>query len=274
MNWQLDGKVAIVSGGSKGIGFAIARLLLAEGCSVTIASRTQQSLDSALETLEADAPGRVGAVAADMTADDEVRRVVAEARERFGPADIAVSNVSGHVIDKTAAGPHAGHFMDVPPEGYRQEFEQLFMSAWSLARAVIPDMKARGFGRILNIGSGVAREPTWELPHILPNAVRPAVAGLYRTLAVELSPFGITVNNILTGSIATDRNVAYTSWLAQECGVDREQVVKDMHRTQPICRAGTPEEMAALAGFLCSGVAGQISGQSIPVSGGRARHIY
>src|SRR4051812_7435324 len=110
MNWQLDGRVALVSGGSKGIGFAIARLLLDEGCSVTIASRTQQSLDSALEALEAVAPGRVGAVAADMTADDQVQQVVAEARERFGPADIAISNVSGHVIDTKAAGPHAGYF--------------------------------------------------------------------------------------------------------------------------------------------------------------------
>jgi NAD(P)-dependent dehydrogenase (short-subunit alcohol dehydrogenase family) len=100
-------------------------------------------------------------------------------RRRFGPVSVAVSNLIGHVIDaeKERAGPGAGTFATVPPEEYRREFEHLFLSAWALAQQSLPDMLDAGWGRICNIGSKVAREPATHLPHILPNTVRPAVAG-------------------------------------------------------------------------------------------------
>jgi 3-oxoacyl-[acyl-carrier protein] reductase len=274
MDLGLAGRVAIVSGGSKGIGLATAEALLAEGCRVCIAARSPDTLEAAREELEAGAPGRVIAVQADMTEAAGVGRVVSEARAAFGPIDIAISNVIGHVIEPDGDGPHAGYFQDVPSAGYRSEFRQLFLSAWYLAREVVPEMKARGWGRICNVGSGVAREPQWELPHILPNTVRPAVAGLYRSLAGELAPFGITVNNILTGSIATRRNLDYFTWLAQERGLELETMLREMYAGFPIPRPGRPEEMARLMVFLCSNQAAAIAGQSIPVSGGRLRHLY
>src|SRR5699024_4720003 len=164
---------AIVSGGSRGIGRAIAETLAGEGARVVIASRTQSHLDAAAEHIEGFAPGRVHAIAADMTEPDEVTAVVDAARERFGPVQIAVSNVIGHVIDSSreGTGPGAGSFGSIEPSDYRDEFRQLFVSSWALARACIPDMKAQRWGRLFNIGSHVAREPATQLPHVLPNVV-------------------------------------------------------------------------------------------------------
>lgn len=275
MDYGLEGKVAVVSGGSRGIGRAIATTLAGEGASVVLAARTQSNLDEAAAAIEAIAPGRVEAVAGDMTDPDDVRRVVEAARRRFGPVGIAVSNVIGHVIDaaKEGSGPGAGTFESMPPGEYRREFEHLFVSAWALAVAVLPDMRAAGWGRICNIGSGVAREPTTSLPHVLPNVVRPAVAGMYRILADRLRGDGITVNNILTGSILTERNRSYWEWLAGERGQTVDEVTSGFRAGIPLRRMGEPEEMAALVAYLCSQQAARITGQSVPVVGGGSAHL-
>lgn len=275
MDYGIAGRVAIVSGGSRGIGRAIAQTLASEGASVVIAARTQSHLTDAAAELEVIAPGRVAAIAADMTDPSDVDRVVRSAREEFGPIGIAVSNVIGHVIDVDAEGegPGAGTFTSMPAGEYAREFQHLFVSAWALAHACIPDMRDAQWGRICNIGSGVAREPTTELPHVLPNAVRPAVAGLYRILAARLRDDGVTVNNILTGSILTERNLSYWRWLADERGSTFEEVTSGFHGRIPLRRQGKPEEMAALVAFLCSERAGRITGQSIPVDGGISRHL-
>jgi 3-oxoacyl-[acyl-carrier protein] reductase len=188
---------------------------------------------------------------------------------------IAVSNVIGHVIDaaKEGDGPGAGTFASMPPGEYRREFEHLFVSAWALAVAVLPDMRAAGWGRICNIGSGVAREPTTSLPHVLPNVVRPAVAGMYRIMADRLRGDGITVNNILTGSILTERNRSYWTWLAGERGQTVDEVTSGFRDTIPLRRMGDPDEMAALVTFLCSRQAAKVTGQSIPIVGGGSAHL-
>jgi 3-oxoacyl-[acyl-carrier protein] reductase len=275
MEYGLEEKVAIVSGGSRGIGRAIATTLVGEGAMVLIAARTQSNIDDAVAELDALAPGRAAGVSADMTDPDDVRRVVAVAHERFGPVAIAVSNVIGHVIDaeKEGDGPGAGTFASMPASEYRREFEHLFVSAWALAVATLPDMRAARWGRICNIGSGVAREPATHLPHVLPNAVRPAVAGLYRILADRVRDQGITVNNILTGSILTERNRSYWEWLAADRGQSVEEVRSVVTNGIPLRRMGEPDEMAALVAFLCSTRAANITGQSIPVVGGGSAHL-
>ena len=279
MDLQISGKTAIVSGGSKGIGKQIAHMLLAEGVRVTIVARNPDTLAQARAELEeADALGRVQAVAADMTQLTGVRSAVQFARDHFGPVDIAVSNVIGTVIRSNDAdrqkGPKSGHFSDLEREDFNVGFQQLLMSAWYLAHAVLPDMQERRWGRIINIGSKVAREPKWEIPHVLPNMVRPTVAALYRSLADAVFADGVTVNNALTGSIATERNRSYMSWLAQERGKTVEESDRDHHIVNAIKRPGTPEEMASLILFWCSAQAGMITGQSIAVDGGGSRHIY
>jgi 3-oxoacyl-[acyl-carrier protein] reductase len=275
MDYGLAGKVAIVSGGSRGIGKAIARTLAADGASVMLAARTRSHLEDAAAEIEGIAPGRVDIAAADMTDPDDVQGVVDATRSRFGPAAIAVSNVIGHVIDadKEGSGPGAGTFATMPPEEYRREFQHLFVSAWALAHSCLPDMRAARWGRICNIGSGVAREPSTELPHVLPNTVRPAVAGMYRIMAARLAGEGITVNNVLTGSILTERNLSYWRWLADERGETVEEVTATFHANIPLRRQGQPEEMAALVAYLCSEQAAHVTGQSIPVVGGTNRHL-
>jgi 3-oxoacyl-[acyl-carrier protein] reductase len=275
MDYELTGRVAVVSGGSRGIGRAIAATLSSEGASVMIAARTEGSLADAMAELGASAPGRVAAISADMTDHGDVARVVAATREQFGAVSIAVSNVIGHVIDaeKEGEGPGAGRFASMSPAEYRREFQHLFVSAWALAHECLPDMRAARWGRIVNIGSGVAREPAVELPHVLPNVVRPAVAGMYRILAARLASEGITVNSVLTGSILTDRNLSYWTWLARETGSTFEAVTESFHSRIPLRRQGQPREMAALVAFLCSPAAARVTGQSIPVDGGISRHI-
>jgi 3-oxoacyl-[acyl-carrier protein] reductase len=271
----LAGRVAVVSGASRGIGRAIATALLDEGAAVVLAARTPEDLEATAAALEERAPGRVHAAAADMTDPAAVAGVVAGARQRFGPVDIAVSNVIGHVIDvaKEGEGPGAGTFPEMPAQHYAQEFDQLLVSAWALADACLPDMRERRWGRIVNIGSGVAREPTKDLPHVLPNTVRPAVAGLYRTYARRLAPFGITVNNVLTGAILTERNRSYWEWLARERGATVEDVMSGFLRMIPAGRMGEPSEEAAVVAFLVSERAAAVTGQSIPVDGGISRHV-
>lgn len=275
MDYGLSGKVAVVSGGSRGIGRAIAHTLASEGASVLIAARTQSDLDDVAAELEIVAPGRVAAVAADMTDAQDVERVVGVARNRFGPVSIAISNVIGHVIDasKEGDGPGPGTFLQVPGAEYKREFQHLFVSAWALATACLPDMRAAGWGRIVNIGSGVAREPGVELPHALPNAVRPAVAGMYRIMAARLAGDGVTVNNILTGGILTGRNRSYWEWLAGERGITVQEQLDSFAVGIPLRRQGDPEEMAAVAAFLCSEQAARVTGQSIPMTGGGSRHL-
>jgi 3-oxoacyl-[acyl-carrier protein] reductase len=275
MDYGLEGKVAVISGASRGIGKAIAATLASEGASVMLAARTASDLDEAAAEVDALGDGRVETMAADMTNPAEVEQVVAAARGRLGPVSIAVSNVIGHVIDvdKEGDGPGAGNFASMPAEEYRREFHHLLVSAWALAHAVLPDMRAAGWGRICNIGSGVAREPATNLPHVLPNVVRPAVAGLYRMMAKRLSGEGVTVNNILTGSILTARNLSYWEWLAHERGSTFEEVTEGFHSQIPLRRQGQPSEMAALVAFLCSEAAARITGQSIPVDGGISRHL-
>jgi NAD(P)-dependent dehydrogenase (short-subunit alcohol dehydrogenase family) len=275
MDYGLKGKVAVVSGGSRGIGKAIARMLVTEGVSVMLAARTVSDLRAAAAEIETVAGARVATEVADMTNPTDVDRVVAATRETFGAVSIAVSNVIGHVVDATkeGEGPGAGSFASMPAEEYRREFQQLFVSAWALAHSVLPDMRSAGWGRICNIGSGVAREPATNLPHVLPNVVRPAVAGMYRLMAHRLAGEGITVNNILTGSILTERNLAYWQWLANERNTAVEEVTSTFHAQIPLRRQGAPDEMASLVTFLCSNQARHITGQSIPVDGGISHHL-
>lgn len=275
MDLSLDGRVAIVSGGSRGIGRAIAQALADEGVRVVLAARTQDDLDAAAHEIDRTHPGHVLAVSTDLRDASAVTQLVTRATDHFGSVDIAVSNVIGHVIDanKEGSGPGAGTFLGTPSASYREEFEHLFLSAWFLADAVIPQMKHRRWGRLLNIGSGVAREPMKELPHVLPNTVRPAVAGLYRMLAKELAPWNITVNNLLTGSILTERNRSYWEWLAAERSLPVAEVQRVMTDVIPAGRMGEPTEMAAVATFLASEQAAHLTGQSIPIDGGINRHL-
>jgi NAD(P)-dependent dehydrogenase (short-subunit alcohol dehydrogenase family) len=271
----IDGRVALVSGASSGIGFAVTEALADAGCSVMMTARTLARLEDAAAPLEKAAPDRIDVVAGDMTEAADVERVVASTRSRFGPIGIVLSNVSGYTLGqpRPVEGAGGGAFATAPPAAYREEFRNLVVGAWLLAQAALPDMLAAQWGRIVNIGSRVAREPDTSLPHALPNTVRPAAAGMHRLLAARLAGTGVTVNSILTGDINTDRGQKYWAALAAKHGVTLEQALAEEFRRIPIGRLGEASELAALVAFLCSEQARSITGQSLPVDGGMSRHL-
>jgi 3-oxoacyl-[acyl-carrier protein] reductase len=275
MDLGLQGRVALVSGASSGIGFAVAEELARAGCAVMMTARTQVRLESAFAQIEPIASGGLDVVAGDMTDPDEVARVVEATRDRFGPLGIVLSNVSGYMLGapKPVEGAGGGAFGTAPPEAYMEEFRNLVVGGWLLATTALPDMLAQRWGRIIDIGSRVAREPDTSLPHALPNTARPAAAAMHRFLAARLRGTGVTVHNILTGDIDTDRGNRYWTALAEKHGVSLDEALRQEFARIPVGRLGTAAEMASLVAFLCSERAGGITGQSIPVDGGMSRHL-
>jgi 3-oxoacyl-[acyl-carrier protein] reductase len=273
MDLGLRNKVAVISGGSKGIGFATALILAREGAKIVLAARTRAPLDEAVARLNEIAPDAAIGVCGDMTELANVRALLTETRRVFGQVDIAISN-AGALETDPAEGHAPGHFLETPPAEFARKFRQLSLTAWYLAREAMPEMRARRWGRILNINSSSAREPKWQLPHVLPNTLRPAVAGMHRSLARRMYRHGITVHNILTGNIATERWRDYHAWLAGKCGISFDELVAERCKATPLGRPGTPHEIASYIVFLCSPLAGSITGQSVPITGGRSAHIY
>ncbi|MDB5971372.1 MAG: family oxidoreductase [Hydrocarboniphaga sp.] len=267
MDLGIAGKVAFVSGGTKGIGRATAELFAKEGCKVIVTGRGQEGVDEAVDSMKA-AGGTVAGIAVDLTKASEVKRAVEFARDTFGPPDIAVTNV--HLGAGGADG--EGNFDTLKDEDYTRAFNDLAMSVVHLTRAVIPHMKQQRWGRLINVGSAAAKEPPPEMEHLLHNVARAPVVVLNKTLANDLGPFGITVNTVGTGWILTPSVQRF----ADELKIGKENmddyIRKNFHI--PANRFGLPEEEGALIVFLASQYAGYITGCWIPVDGGFHRSAW
>jgi 3-oxoacyl-[acyl-carrier protein] reductase len=262
MNLGIDGRVAFVSGGSRGIGFEVAKQLAGWGARVVIAARQEEALASATKAISAEG-GDVRYVIGDMTQKADIDRAVGVALDTFGQLDIAVSNVY----------PMRGNtFGNLSDDDFRADFEALIMSVVHLTRAVIPSMKERRFGRLVNIGSIVMKGPFRGLPHLPSNVFRPGVAGLNKSLAYELAPFGITVNNIATGFIRTSRQM--DRYQTGDLSWDQIEAARVEKLQIPMGRLGAAEEVGALAAFLSSEGASYITGQTIAVDGGFMDGLY
>jgi 3-oxoacyl-[acyl-carrier protein] reductase len=263
MDLGLKDKVAVVSGGSKGVGRAIALELAAEGARVAIVARGAQALDAAVDMIRA-AGGTAVGVRADMTVPGQVQAAVARVTELLGPPLIAVSNV-----EAPDARPEANYrcgFEEASDGDFTAAHDSLVMSVVYLTRAVLPGMKAAAWGRLLNIGSRCVKTPHAP-PNtmILSNINRLGVVGLMKTLSMEYGPFGITANVIGTGRFATDTSQGYF----QSQGLSLDQIEAGMRKAGiGVCRMGRPEELAALAAFLCSERAAFISGETYTITGG------
>ena len=256
MDLGLRDRVAIVAAGSKGLGRAIAEELAAEGARVVIAARGQAALDVACAAIRARG-GRAHGVVGDVSVAADVDRVVAEAGRVFGPVDILVTN---------SGGPPSGAFDRLTPQDWDAATRTLLTSAVGFARAVLPDMRARRWGRILNITSIAAKQPVDGL--MLSNSLRAAVIGFARTLANEVAAEGITVNNLLPGYTRTERVVELAEERAAAEQTTPAAIAGRWEQEIPMRRLGEPCELAALAAFLASDRASYITGQSIAVDGG------
>ena len=262
MDLGITGKVALVAAASKGLGRAVAEELAAEGCKVVICARDSAPLESAANEISRGTGSAVFPVAADVSTSAGIRAVHAATVREFGHPDIIVTN---------AGGPPAGKFEDIALAEWERAFHLTLMSSVELAYLALPAMKERKWGRILNITSIAAKQPVDNL--ILSNSLRAAVTGFARTLANEVAPFGITVNNLLPGYTRTDRVEQLTRASASKEGVDESEIRSRWEAQIPMKRLGEPREFAALAAFLASDRASYITGQSIAIDGGWIRNI-
>ena|SRR5436190_4347186 len=257
MDLGLNNKIALVAAASRGLGRAVAEELAAEGASVVICARKQETIERVANEIAALIDARVVGVAADVSKPDDITRLVQSTIDHFGRIDILVTN---------SGGPPAGPFEAFDLEQWEAATRLLLYSSVNLARAVLPGMKERRWGRILNITSIAVKQPVDNL--ILSNSLRAGVTGFARTLANEVAQFGITVNNIMPGYTRTERVQELAHMMAVKQGITTEEFVTRWEQEIPMRRIGEPREFAALAAFLVSERASFITGTSIPVDGG------
>jgi 3-oxoacyl-[acyl-carrier protein] reductase len=246
MDLAISGRVALVTGGSRGIGRAIAAELAAEGVSVAIASRSPGETAAELGVL---------GVAHDSADLDSVPDVVNRVGSELGPIDILVTNTGG-----PPPGPDPLGF---ERSDWEAAYRTLVLQPMALVTAVVPGMRSRGWGRVVNVASTSVRE---VLPHLmLSNSHRAATLAAWKTIAREVAADGVTVNSVLPGRIGTERLFSmYGSREGAQAGAAAEV---------PAGRVGTPEEMAAAAAFLCSARASYITGVALLVDGGLTRSV-
>lgn len=256
MDLGIAGKVALVTGGSQGIGLGCAERFAAEGCKVMIAARTQSRIDDAVARIG----GATVGVSADCTTRDGLQKAVAACIDAFGGApDILVFNVD--------SGPK-GAFLEVDDETFAAANNNNVMAFRWAVQAVFPHMTSRGWGRILTIGTNSVKQPHRKLPRAAQNTYRVGALALSKTLSAELGPFGITVNTLGTGAIATPQFREVFTKIAAASGETYDEHVAKRVSEWPIRRMGTPDDMAAAAAFLCSDLAGFITGQVLVIDGG------
>jgi 3-oxoacyl-[acyl-carrier protein] reductase len=262
MDLGLRGKVALVAAASKGLGRAVAEELAAEGASIVICARNEDSIESTAASIRESTGSDVLAIAGDVSKPTDVEHITRAAVDRFGRVDILVTN---------AGGPPSGRFESLTPAMWQQAVDLTLMSVINLTSAVLPGMKERRWGRVINITSIAVKQPVEGL--MLSNSLRSAVTGFARTLANEVATFGITVNNILPGYTRTERVEQLSDATAQREGITREAATAKWEAEIPMRRLGEPREFGALAAFLASERASYITATSIPVDGGWIRSL-
>ncbi len=258
MDLQLNGKVAMVAASSRGLGRACAIGLAREGVKLSLAARSAEALAKVADEIREETGGEVLTVATDVTQPDQIQRWADQTLQTYGGVDILVTN---------AGGPPHGVWADFQTdEAWTEAFNLNFMSTVRMIRSVIPSMRERGGGRILNIQSTSVKAPIANL--ILSNTIRPGVAGLVKSLSQELAGDNILVNTVCPGSIYTDRMRSGTLDRARRAGMTEEEALAERAAAIPLKRVGMPEEFANVVVFLASGRASYVTGSTIMVDGG------
>lgn len=262
MDLGIKGKVAMVAGASRGLGWAIARELAREGARVSISSRNAAAIASAAGKIRAESGGEVLGVAADVRSSEDLAAWHRTTLGKFGGIDLLVTN---------SGGPPAGTFESFDDAAWQNAFELLVLSAIRMVRLAVPSMSARGGGSILMLTSSSVKEPVANLT--LSNVIRPSVTALAKSLANELAARNIRVNHLLPGRISTDRLKELDAINSQKAGASIEDHQRRIFATIPLGRYGQPEEFARAAAFLLSDAASYITGASLQVDGGLIRSV-
>lgn len=266
MDFGIAGKVALVTGGSKGIGRKTSELFGLEGCKVVVAAREQVAIDDTVAAIR-DAGGEATGFSGDLRDVGNYVRAVEHAKEVFGPPEIAIFNMQA---------PKPGAFADLTDADFLEAFHLVTICFANLVRAVLPGMKEKRFGRVVTIGSGTAKQPirTTDLfSYVLANSTRAGAVGFNKTLAGDYGRDGITFNTIAVGSIETDQSRSWLEARAAEAGVTYHVMLDRFFANNPVRRAGQPIEVAALAVYLSSQHAGFTTGETILADGGQVEAL-
>jgi len=262
MNINLKNKTALVCGGSQGLGLATAKELALLGATIILASRTEAKLVTALQELDQTMGQQHGYLVIDLSLPQQAEFIVANWILKNGPIHILVNN---------AGGPPAGPMINTDAVELEKAFLTHVVSSHLLVQLLLPGMKQAGFGRIINIVSTAVKQPINGLG--ISNTVRAALANWAKTLANEIGHGGITVNNVLPGYTNTDRLSYLFANQAAELGVSVEDIENNVIKNIPAKRLGEPEELGAVAAFLCTPAAGYVNGINVPVDGGRTSSL-
>ena len=262
MNLGLEGKVALVTAASRGLGRAVATELARESAQVVISSRNEQTLRMTASEIREHTGAEVAYFPADLSKEEDIGALVSAAVKRFGGVDVLINNTGG---------PPAGGFDDFGDEEWKAAFESILLSVIRAVREVLPHMRRGGGGRIVNIASYSMKHSIENL--ILSNTFRVALAGLAKSLSVELAPEGILINTLGPGYVSTERSASINEVQARAQGVSVEEVRRQVEAQIPLGRYGRPEEFAKAAAFLASPANGYVTGQAILVDGGMVRAL-
>jgi len=262
MDLGLKDKVAIIGGGSKGLGRACADVFAQEGAKVTICSRTQADLEKAAEEIRQETGAEVLVFAGDLDRPETITKLVATTIDHFGRLDILVNNSGGPPKAEAATADEA--LWDTAVQRSLLFFARM-------CREGIPHMKKQGGGRIINILSSSVYEPIHKL--VLSGATRMGVVAYAKTLADEVGPDNILVNNVCPGSILTERMLSNVTTHANDLGISVEEGLNMRASKAAVRRLGEPKELAYLVAFLASDKASYISGTTIRIDGGAVRSV-
>ena len=261
MDLDLTGRHALVCGASEGIGRAAAHELAALGADVTVLARRAQALEEVVAALPRRDAQRHRALAADLLDRESLREAL----------DALVARAPVHILVNNTGGPPGGPVSAADEAAFVAAFGQHLLAGHALVQAVVPGMRAAGWGRIVNVVSTSVYEPIAGLG--VSNTVRGAVAGWAKTLSRELGPVGITVNNVLPGYTETARIEQILRDRTAASGKSREEVVATMLASVPVGRFARAEEPGGVIAFLCSPAAAYVNGVSLAVDGGRMQSI-
>lgn len=262
MDFGLKDRVAVVAAASKGIGYAAARELAREGARVFLCSRDEARASNAARKIHDETGATVAGIAADVTDEQAAERFVEVAREKAGRIDILVTN---------AGGPPASTFAQTDLEMFRKAFELNALSAIRLAKLVLPGMCEQKWGRVVNITSVSVKQPIEGL--LLSNTVRAGLTGWAKTVATEVAPDNVTVNNVAPGYTLTERQEELAQARARALGKPKEEIIASWATQGPMRRMGRVEEIAAAVAFLASERASYITGVTLQVDGGWVRSL-
>ena len=257
MDLGLAGRIALVCGASRGLGAATARALAREGATVVLAARNRQALVELASSIWQETGQPTMVQPADLTRDEDVERLVAQADARFGRLDIVITNCGG---------PATGRFADHDLDTWRRGVDLTLLSVVRLIRAALPSLRKSDAPSILTFSSNSARQPVPNM--VLANTLRLAVVGLTKTLALELGGEGIRVNSILPAWTMTERVGEILTDRAQRKGTSLEAEAEKQAEESVFNRLGTPAEFARAATFLCSPAVPFMTGVMLPFDGG------